>query len=38
VPFGTVPVYQAARECDGSIEKLDADDFLHIIEKHAAGS
>ena len=34
VPIGTVPVYQALESVHGSIEKLDADDFLHIIEKH----
>ena len=33
VPIGTVPVYRL-REVHGSIEKLDEDDFLHIIEKH----
>ena len=34
VPIGTVPVYQALESVHGSIEKLDEDDFLHIIEKH----
>ena len=34
VPIGTVPVYQALESVHGSIEKLSADDFLHIIEKH----
>ncbi|MCH9714460.1 MAG: phosphomethylpyrimidine synthase ThiC, partial [Cyanobacteria bacterium] len=29
VPIGTVPVYQALESVHGSIEKLDADDFLH---------
>ena len=29
-----VPVYQALESVHGSIEKLDEDDFLHIIEKH----
>ena len=33
VPIG-VPVYQALESVHGSIEKLDEDDFLHIIEKH----
>ena len=34
VPIGTVPGYQALESVHGSIEKLDEDDFLHIIEKH----
>ena len=34
VPIGTVPVYQALESVHGSIEKLDEDDFLLIIEKH----
>ena len=34
VPIGTVPVYQALESVHGSIEKLDEEDFLHIIEKH----
>ncbi len=34
VPIGTVPVYQALESVHGSIERLDEDDFLHIIEKH----
>ncbi len=34
VPIATVPVYQALESVHGSIEKLDEDDFLHIIEKH----
>ena len=29
-----MPVYQALESVHGSIEKLDEDDFLHIIEKH----
>ena len=32
---GTVPVYQALESVCGSIEKLDEDDFLLIIEKHS---
>jgi phosphomethylpyrimidine synthase len=35
VPIGTVPVYQALESVHGTIEKLTADDFLHVIEKHA---
>ena len=35
VPIGTVPVYQALESVHGTIENLTADDFLHIIEKHA---
>ena len=34
MPIGTVPVYRALESVHGSIEKLDEDDFLHIIEKH----
>ncbi len=34
VPIGTVPVYQALESVHGMIEKLDEDDFLHVIEKH----
>lgn len=34
VPIGTVPVYQALESVHGSVQKLDEDDFLHIIEKH----
>ncbi|WP_338430264.1 phosphomethylpyrimidine synthase [Synechococcus elongatus] len=34
VPIGTVPVYQALESVHGRIEKLSADDFLHVIEKH----
>ena len=34
VPIGAVPVYEAFESKHGSIEKLDEDDFLHIIEKH----
>lgn len=35
VPIGTVPIYQAMESVHGRIENLTADDFLHIIEKHA---
>ncbi|MCS6959587.1 MAG: phosphomethylpyrimidine synthase ThiC [Pseudanabaenaceae cyanobacterium SKYGB_i_bin29] len=35
VPIGTVPVYQALESVHGRVEKLTADDFLHVIEKHA---
>ncbi|HZG38939.1 MAG TPA: phosphomethylpyrimidine synthase ThiC, partial [Nodosilinea sp.] len=35
IPIGTVPVYQALESVHGNIENLTADDFLHIIEKHA---
>lgn len=35
IPIGTVPVYQALESVHGRIENLTADDFLHIIEKHA---
>ena len=35
VPIGTVPIYQALESVHGKIENLTADDFLHIIEKHA---
>jgi len=32
-----VPVIQGARRvCNGSIEKLDADDFLHISRSHCS--
>ncbi len=34
VPIGTVPVYQALESVHGQVEKLDEEDFLHIIEKH----
>ncbi|OOV36398.1 phosphomethylpyrimidine synthase ThiC [Candidatus Synechococcus spongiarum] len=34
VPIGTVPVYQALESVHGSVQRLDEDDFLHIIEKH----
>jgi phosphomethylpyrimidine synthase len=35
VPLGTVPVYQALESVQGRIERLQPEDFLHIIEKHA---
>jgi len=35
VPIGTVPVYQALERAHGNVEKLTADDFLHVIEKQA---
>jgi phosphomethylpyrimidine synthase len=35
VPIGTVPIYQALESVHGNIENLTAQDFLHIIEKHA---
>jgi len=35
VPIGTVPIYQALESVHGKIEKLQPEDFLHIIEKHA---
>ncbi|MFN3361269.1 MAG: phosphomethylpyrimidine synthase ThiC [Pseudanabaenaceae cyanobacterium] len=35
VPIGTVPVYQALESVHGRVENLTADDFLHVIEKHA---
>ncbi len=35
VPIGTVPIYQAVESVQGCLETLTADDFLHIIEKHA---
>ncbi len=35
VPIGTVPMYQALESVHGNIEKLTADDILHVIEKHA---
>ncbi|CCQ67602.1 Thiamin biosynthesis protein ThiC [Crocosphaera watsonii WH 0402] len=35
VPIGTVPIYQAMESVHGNMDKLCADDFLHIIEKHA---
>ena len=35
LPIWTVPIYQALESVHGRIENLDAQDFLHIIEKHA---
>ncbi len=35
VPIGTVPMYQAMESVYGNVEKLSADDILHVIEKHA---
>ncbi|MFQ3613192.1 MAG: phosphomethylpyrimidine synthase ThiC [Cyanobacteriota bacterium] len=35
VPIGTVPVYQALESVHGQVEKLSAEDILHVIEKHA---
>lgn len=34
-PIGTVPVYQALESVHGKMENFTADDFLHVIEKHA---
>ena len=34
VPFGTVPIYQAARDCRNMVD-MDEDDFFNVIEKHA---
>jgi len=35
VPIGTVPIYQALESVHGNMESLTANDFLHIIDKHA---
>ncbi|MFS8911973.1 phosphomethylpyrimidine synthase ThiC [Synechococcus sp. H60.3] len=35
VPIGTVPIYQALESVHGHVEKLSAEDILHIIEKQA---
>ncbi len=35
VPVGTVPIYQALESVHGNVEKLSAEDILHIIEKQA---
>lgn len=35
VPIGTVPIYQALESVHGNVEKLSAEDILHIIEKQA---
>jgi phosphomethylpyrimidine synthase len=34
VPFGTVPIYQAARDCHRVVD-MDEDDFFRVVEKHA---
>ncbi len=34
VPFGTVPIYQAARDCSRVVD-MDEDDFFKVVEKHA---
>ncbi len=34
VPFGTVPIYQAARDCRNVVD-MDVDDFFNVVEKHA---
>jgi len=36
VPVGTVPIYQAAIEVEGS-ENLSIDSYLKVLEKHAKG-
>jgi phosphomethylpyrimidine synthase len=35
VPIGTVPIYQALESVHGNVEKLSAEDILHVIEKQA---
>ncbi|MFS8780210.1 phosphomethylpyrimidine synthase ThiC [Synechococcus sp. W55.1] len=35
VPVGTVPIYQALESVHGNVEKLSAEDILHVIEKQA---
>lgn len=35
VPIGTVPIYQALEQVHGQVEKLSAETFLDVIEKHA---
>ncbi len=35
VPIGTVPMYQALESVHGNVEKLSAEDILHVIEKQA---
>lgn len=35
IPIGTVPIYQALEGVHGRVENLTAEDFLHVIEKHA---
>jgi phosphomethylpyrimidine synthase len=34
VPFGTVPIYEAARDCK-RIGDISEDDFFRVVEKHA---
>ncbi len=34
VPFGTVPIYQAARDCRRVVD-MSEDDFFKVVEKHA---
>lgn len=34
VPFGTVPIYQAARDCTKVVD-MDEDDFFRVVEKQA---
>ena len=34
VPFGTVPIYQAARDCRNVVD-MDEDDFFNVVERHA---
>jgi len=34
VPFGTVPIYQAARNCKAVVD-MSEDDFFNAVEKHA---
>jgi len=34
VPFGTVPIYQAARDCRMVVD-MDEDDFFRAVERHA---
>ncbi|MET1125046.1 MAG: phosphomethylpyrimidine synthase [Archaeoglobaceae archaeon] len=34
LPFGTVPIYQAARDCRKVVD-MSEDDFIAVVEKHA---
>ncbi len=34
VPFGTVPIYQAARDCRRVVD-MSEDDFFEVVERHA---
>ncbi len=34
VPFGTVPIYQAARDCRRVVD-MSEDDFFKVVERHA---